>query len=260
MNSNHRLISLEDGSIGILEADEVLYTPGNKKEHVGEPVPSAHPCKHRWINLEQGGNDTLGLLIVVKFDIRTRAFSTGSYHLPDDSTHSTSTIFHNGVELEQPLIWRDQALLPVYRIGPLIRNSAPSVDDMIAMSINECSKIRKGPAEIPWYGKLGAKDRQVHKVRDDSGLADVGAAFCWIGGAQFAEDARLSLGADHLDHSDQTRMMRGDDDFVVLFGDEGYVVWCFDEEVTLPVTASSLDPALQDSRIHLPHPLQRRGD
>jgi hypothetical protein len=77
---------------------------------------------------------------------------------------------------------------------------------------------------------------------------------------QFAEDARLSLSTDPLDQSDQSRFIRGDDDFVVLFGDEGYVVWCFDEKVTLPVTASSADPALQDSRLYLPHPLRRRGD
>jgi hypothetical protein len=262
MNFKHHVVSLEDGSIGILEADEVFYIPGNTPEHSRKPVPSPHPCAHQWINLAPGGKDTLGLLIVVKFDIRKRTFSTGSYHLPDNPIDNTSTIFHYGVELNQAHIWRDQALLPVYRTGHSIQKSAPGVEDMIAMSVTECSKIpkRTGPVEIPWYGKVGSEDRQIHKVPDDSRLADSGAAFCWIGGAQFAEDARLSLITDPNDQSDQTRFVRGDDDFVVLFGDEGYVVWCFDEGVSLPVTTSSADPALQDSRLYLPHPLRRRGD
>jgi hypothetical protein len=44
---------------------------------------------------------------------------------------------------------------------------------------------------------------------------------------RFAEDARAILGTNRnqLSQSDNSRMMRGDDEFVVLFGGAGYVVW-----------------------------------
>ena len=256
----HRFITLEDGHIGIMMTDEVFYIPETTKEHAVRPLPSPHPCKHQWINPSEGGNDTLGLLLVVKFDTRRNMFSTGSYHLPDKPHQHLSTIFRNHVNLDQPHIWRDQALLPVYTIDSSIRNSAPSVNQIIAMGINNCSEIQK-PSLIPWYGRLGPEDTQIFRTWDDSRLGDCGTAFCWIGGMGFAEDARKTLYTSHtrLQQSDNTRMMRGDDDFVVLFGGAGYVVWCFDKDMSLPVTASPLDPALQS--YPLPpgplHPLHR---
>jgi hypothetical protein len=46
--------------------------------------------------------------------------------------------------------------------------------------------------------------------------------------------------------------VRGDDEFVVLFGKYGYVVWCFDKEVKLPISGTRLDGAILED---LRHPL-----
>jgi hypothetical protein len=225
-NFRHRCISLEDGHVGIMTTDEVFYIPETTKEHAVRPLPSPHPCKHQWINPSEGDNDTLGLLLVVKFDTRKNIFSTGSYHLPDKPHQHLSTIFRYDVDLDQPHIWRDQTLLPVYTIDSSIRDSAPSVNEIIAMAVNNCSEIQK-PSLIPWYGRSGPEDTQIFQTWDDSRLADCGTTFCWIGGMRFAEDARAILGTNRnqLSQSDNSRMMRGDDEFVVLFGGAGYVVW-----------------------------------
>lgn len=39
--------------------------------------------------------------------------------------------------------------------------------------------------------------------------------------------------------------MRGDDTFVVLFGSRGFVVWCFDPDVTLRIKDSERDMGLK---------------
>lgn len=247
----------EDGSICIIIADEISHTFGPTRE---SPLPFPHPCKHRRIHsgrAAKGGSDLLGLLVVVKFDLRTRMFSTGSYHLPDRATPDIMTIFHRYVELSQTCIWRDQALLPVYKVDDSFRESSPSVTDLVAMSINDCSKIHRRPRKIPWYGKFGTEGEPAYNGLDDGRLSDCATAFCWIGGAQFAEEARLSLSTDSIRDYNDSRSIRGDDDFVVLFGDRGYVVWCFDENVALPIKNSEQDPILQDPRLNLPNILRK---
>ena len=36
-----------------------------------------------------------------------------------------------------------------------------------------------------------------------------------------------------------------DDDFEIIFGDYGYVVWCFDEDIELPIAGSRMDESME---------------
>jgi hypothetical protein len=49
-----------------------------------------------------------------------------------------------------------------------------------------------------------------------------------------------------------------DDDFEILFGDYGYVVWCFDEDIELPVAGSLADELMEVAPAARPLPLNRR--
>lgn len=49
-----------------------------------------------------------------------------------------------------------------------------------------------------------------------------------------------------------------DDDFEILFGDYGYVVWCFDEDIELPVAGSLADESMEAAQAARPLPLNRR--
>ena len=50
-----------------------------------------------------------------------------------------------------------------------------------------------------------------------------------------------------------------DDDFEILFGDYGYVVWCFDKDISLPHINALLDVSLrQGDSTTDPLPLNRR--
>lgn len=48
-----------------------------------------------------------------------------------------------------------------------------------------------------------------------------------------------------------------DDDFEILFGDYGYVVWCFDENIRLPRAGSLLDTDMEPDPAARPLPLSR---
>jgi hypothetical protein len=50
----------------------------------------------------------------------------------------------------------------------------------------------------------------------------------------------------------------GDDDFDIVFGDYGYVVWCYNEDIKLPVAGSLSDETMQRAPAARPLPLNRR--
>lgn len=63
-----------------------------------------------------------------------------------------------------------------------------------------------------------------------------------------------------IDHPDVVEHCAGtmrDDDFEILFGDYGYVVWAFDD-VKLPITGSLSDESMQITPAERPLPLNRR--
>jgi hypothetical protein len=75
-----------------------------------------------------------------------------------------------------------------------------------------------------------------------------------------AQDERFEIQFSLL-HSRAVELCPGtiyDDDFEILFGDYGYVVWCFDEDIILPLSGSLQDQSLERAPAARPLPLSRR--
>jgi len=238
-----RFVSLEDGHIGIVVTDEVFYEQETRENSITS-LPSPHPCKHQRNNPSEGDNNKPKLLLVVKFDMRRNAFSTGSYHLSKDLQKCLSIALHDWFGLNQLHIWRDQTLVPVYKIDFSTANSGRPSDQILAMGMKKCSEIQT-PSPIPVHGRLGPECTHISQTWNDPWLAECGAAFCWMRDMRSTKDDSEILNT-HLNQPLQPfshpkrRIMKGDDDFVVLFSGGGYTVWSFDKDVSLPITSSLL--------------------
>lgn len=94
------------------------------------------------------------------------------------------------------------------------------------------------PGLVPWYGIGKPLTSRVHLPASQSSL-QFSTAYNLDGDADFAHaswlpyDNKDEIPSDLGFRDAALRRVRGDDDFVVLFGDFGFVVWCFDEDVKL---------------------------
>jgi len=77
-----------------------------------------------------------------------------------------------------------------------------------------------------WSVPTGLRIEDASSVTNIPGTKE--AKFFWAGGFQMFEKSYR----DEYDHHDLS--VKGDDDFVVLASKDGFVVWCFDETITLP--------------------------
>lgn len=237
----HRFVSLEDGHIGIVMPHEVFFYEQETKEHSITSLPSPHPCKHQRNNPTEGDNDKLKLLLMVRFDTRRNTFSTESYHLSRDLQEYLWIDLHRYFSINQLHIWRDQTSVPMYKVASPPAKSGRPINQILVVGMNKCSE-KQTPNPIPVYGRLGPEYTHMPRTWDDSWLSECGVAFAWMRGTGFTEGSSEIL--THLNRPLQPfshlkpRSMSGDDDFVVLFSGAGYTVWCFDKDVSLPMTAS----------------------
>jgi hypothetical protein len=215
-----------------------------------ETASHARFCKHT----DQESMEVLGMI----FDIYSKQFSSRSYHLPDLPGNETRTIRRSdGVEHSQAFFRQDQALVPVYRESYRIDDKPVSVDGMLLMAINDCNHQSEStsPEKIPWYGQGGPEDTKPHFVSPSTEHRHCGMSYCWFQGVL----ARIT-GRSYVSDNDISGVIRGDDNFVVLFGDYGYYVWCLDRSVKLPTTGSRHDRWLSDDMmiLKLPYPLKKK--
>ena len=215
------------------------------------------------IHTGQNGMEILGLT----FDIYTKEFSERVYHLPDLTGNKTRTIrCPREVDHEQVFFRRDQVLVPVYLETYRIYGYPVPVDDILLMAINDCiqnsnstsAKMvpwygQSGHEDTIWYGRGGFEDSKPYFVPPSADYGRCNISYSWFQGPL----ARVT-GRSSWSYNDVRGEIRGDDDFIVMFGDYGYYVWCLNECFTLPTSHSRRDKWLLKER-RLPNPLKKRS-
>ncbi|KAF4629642.1 hypothetical protein G7Y89_g8501 [Cudoniella acicularis] len=228
--------SMEDGSFGIILQDSFDYPRGPMGAIRSRNTPFSDPCKH--IKPDEGKPLFSKILIVVKFDIHARCFTTSSYHLPTPRVLPMPPRIVNGsideersatLQFHEALFWRGQAIIPTQN-----NDWHGTTEAMLAAGLEDCSSISPQRHNTPWYGQDESQNQKLWHVPEDPVLAECGVSFCWLD-----REDKTPAGQPL---SEDRRVVRGDDDFVVLFGRFGYVVWCFDESVKLPRDSSTVPP------------------
>ncbi|KUJ08562.1 uncharacterized protein LY89DRAFT_690997 [Mollisia scopiformis] len=178
--------------------------------------------------------------LLTTFDISTKRFSHQTYWLQGWASEQLDI----SINREQILLWRDRLCMPVYNTHMNARHRPEGVTDMILAGF---APIEQKPSKIErWYGRT-KEDNQALLVPRDAAMGKSALAYCWIGGNEFAKEAR-ERGSFLTE-----RMVLGDDEFVVLVGCYGFVVWSFDEKVILRKSGSSSDPNLPPGLLHPLH-------
>ncbi|KAH8674734.1 hypothetical protein BGZ60DRAFT_429712 [Tricladium varicosporioides] len=174
------------------------------------------------------------LVVVVKFDIHTKAFTTLAYPQSGcDTWHATNheSGFSRAPSVnERTLFWRGQAIVPTIS-NPLPAKEAPVLQ--IAMGLDNCND--GGFQHLPFQYSRTAETRPTNENKDLV-LAANGTPLCRVAARYRAcSDGSVVIFGGQFEHqSESCYRICGDDDFVVLFGYHGYIVWCFDENLTLP--------------------------
>lgn len=225
-----RTISLHDGNIGIHG-----YDSRDRDDAKGKP---GRRCRCSYL--------------LVTFNIFTKTFEPQKYSILQWASLGNE-IGTDGTDSGDcdTLFWRDQLLTSIYET-PLSADFKPEgVTNMILAAFNNSGTRDMAQDKfVRWYGQT-MEDNRALDAPCDSAMKESALAYCWIGGNSFAEGARAEAIRNENESTDGWRYLQGDDDFVVQHGSNGFVVWCFDETVTLRRSGSSLDPNLPPD---LPHP------
>jgi hypothetical protein len=104
----------------------------------------------------------------------------------------------------------------------------------------------EGPVSPRKSPRYGPDDNEIYLHKSEN-LSNI--AYYWTGGdfARGAEINNTGFGSNEARNGRRV-IIEGDDDFVVLFGMDRWVVWCFDRGVKVP--ASALDSHLPPSVLH----------
>lgn len=159
---------------------------------------------------------------VIKFDTDSREFSLSCYHYP-------SGLYLGMVGMRGstcPFYWRGQTTFTV-------------ADELWSRT-----RLPKWPADVPYTYGITASSCI------DSSYSPVDRPFRQLKKQDY-ETAAAVLGAPWA--YDTQRVVRGDDDYFIIFGKQGYVVWCFDENVQLPPSQVQIAPSGSDASLYPPH-------
>ncbi|RDL38295.1 uncharacterized protein BP5553_02635 [Venustampulla echinocandica] len=194
-----KIIDLEDGAIGCVFTGIVSDSSCSGFEQV--QLLTVPPCGHE--KPFEGKPKTYTTQVVVKFDIYTRKFSSSCHHHPNVVNQVWCNQAGTGIDF----CWRDQVVLLVQdKSWEPFRGIDPP--PMLAITIDCCTNAPFVPIARPFpvsqdYWHLADAIGQANTIR--------------------------SWGSPEFNY-----IIRGDDDFLVLFGIDGYAVWCFDDDVQLP--------------------------
>ncbi|CZS99818.1 uncharacterized protein RCO7_01631 [Rhynchosporium graminicola] len=165
----------------------------------------------------------------LEFDMHTKLFSCHNYHQPViiDSLEDTT----NG----KTLIWRNQTLIPDVFSEPSTGSKThkppfpqmnksqcfdASSESMRLIAVNHAP--RRVDDKIYWHYKVMGSNVAAPQPPTDIERKLL-VAFYWLG------DANMDLFQQHS----EIGTLLGDDDFVVMFLQSQFVVWCFDPSVHL---------------------------
>ncbi|KAH8820443.1 hypothetical protein F5884DRAFT_764098 [Xylogone sp. PMI_703] len=199
---------------------------------MGEALQNTAPCSHA-----RSYPDTIGSPLVVHtltFDVFTKTFSTRIYNIPglfpiNDLIWEPS--------IQQSNIWRNQLLLPAHIGGSDKGRKPPSVDEILVIAIKPCDRIQEVPNIIPWYVQDSSDEKRILFLENDPEFQKCGVSFCWAAGGELAQTARLNFDPPDTGMRSIEPVVYGDDDFVVMVGENGHIVWSFDDQNPPPSTA-----------------------
>lgn len=259
--------SLHDGNIGISNIDNFILHPNHRPwlstvYKPGEKRSGSFNIPYREPRL------------FIKFDIHRAEFEVQLFECPGlwmTTPSLRDSIFTTDPCDEQVFFWRDQALVPFYEAhqngenwdGKLsnIGNAPPGIDAVLLTALDTEIPWTGMKCNIPWYYCEGSGQQPTNgywMIPADRVDSVSHVAYKWIGEAHFAKEAAQIVERDRAWPFSYARKILGDDDFVVLTGAYGFVVWCFNERITLPHVDS-----LESKRAEylkrwrkMPHPFQ----
>jgi hypothetical protein len=205
----------------------------------------------KWISKSPEGAERT--IILMTFDMYEMKFHHSGRYFPISSAENMS-----GAGMDQILIWRNHALIPAstsdLNQGFPIRTETllgPSLTDLRLNSRKQRLSENIAKSKVK-SSSPGANDKLLVAIREGgANIERPGPTLC-CGTDEFEDDGILSYSTDE-DHAvgisylwvlrndraercrfDTSSMLRGDEDFVVFFGEAGYAVWRFDKHATLP--------------------------
>ncbi|RFU33594.1 hypothetical protein B7463_g2761, partial [Scytalidium lignicola] len=217
-----------DGTCLISYHVKGLSKDSGKTYKTDRDVGYTGPCYHQQI--DQGSTrDPLTVVNTLTFDIFAKTFSTRSYHIHSNfkTLPRESSTWEDSIN--RSCIWRDQLLLPVYPTGSNTERKPIGIDDILLLAVQPCDRIQPAPNVTPLYVQTSPDEKQVLFLEADPEFHRYGVSFCWAMRGVFAEKTRLILDPFEAGEPNTEGIVRGDDDFVVLFSKNGYVVWSFNE-------------------------------
>jgi hypothetical protein len=194
-----RIMTLDDGAIGF--------------SGVGNLLPNT-PMEDQ----KSQRDETFTIIKLIRFDIHAKTFEMQYYRVPGCYRPQNSKSL-----VEQVHFWRHQVLTPIY-------HDIIGVRKMLLMGVNQRHTDRNRLVAV--YGERGPDDREIQFYERNDQYKKYATSYCWAGGPKFTEKAVQSL-EPGSGITDTSRVVRGDDEFIVLFGLQGYVVWCFNKQVSL---------------------------
>lgn len=188
----------------------VVKVPSDDRQH--------HACfNHRagQMHIDEWASNEF-LCEYTTFDMLTGELEEYTYSLPKRSKHHFRIIRYIEDVL---LLSRDQLLLPV-------RKADIGGDENTGAGLVSLRGFPKGVAQSSELGTRpsGPKSENGSELIND-----------WAGGILAFSPDPFEADAEYS----HAMSVKGDEDFVVLFGDGDFVVWCFDDTVILPQYSTS---------------------
>lgn len=208
------------------------------------PIPVDFPsrlldvgCEHRWDRrFRRRGHRHL--CTYATFNIFTNKLEKSYYHLPGGDAEADFIDFEIPSEggkliVDRLHVWNSQLFAPILEfLDPsYIRNAAhrPPVKQALLMAVKSCNQICGTPKSFPYIAGYGP-ELVKWNVPGRYATLDLGLAYCLVGDPHLANEHR-TRGDDN--GFDNFREVAGDGTFVVLFGEFDFVVWCFDDTLTI---------------------------
>lgn len=145
-----------------------------------------------------------GAFPLIIFNVLKSTFEYQTYQLPEwvQDLRNRDVLANH-----QICFWRDQILVPVYNIEA--NTDASNRPAAVANSLLATFDKNSSRDNIRWYKQSELVHSQLSQILGDT------------------QDSQDTI----------RQFVHGDDDFVVLAGQRGFVVWSFDKAVTLPVSS-----------------------